>query len=117
MRCDYAERLSATFNLEIQSEHFGNGRSLSIEASTVESRETIVGDNANKTRLKFHSHFLTNLRQDAATTNAHMTVLIDALIAKNAIHKQTTPMRDDTDGRRKQYRCAKAYWLLLSFKV
>ena len=28
---DYAERLSAHFNLEVQSDHFGNGRSLSIK--------------------------------------------------------------------------------------
>jgi hypothetical protein len=37
--------------------------------------------------------------------------LIDALIAKNAIHKQTT-MWNDMYGCRKQYRCTKAYWLL-----
>jgi hypothetical protein len=103
--------LSATFNLEIQSEHFGNGRSLSIEGSTVETHE-ILGDNVEKrTRLQFHSHFSNNSRQDAATTTAHMTVLIDALISENAIYKKTT-MWDDTDGCGKQYRCAKAYWLL-----
>ena len=34
---DYAERLPFKFNLEIQSEHFGKGRSLSIEGSTVET--------------------------------------------------------------------------------
>ena len=116
MQRDYAKRLPATFNLEIQSEHFGNGQSLSIEESTVETHET-VDNNVEKMWLQFYSHFLNNSRQDATTTNAHMTVLIDALIAKNAIHKQTTPMQDDTDGRGKQYRCAKAYWLLLSFKV
>lgn len=27
---DYAERISTNFNLEIQSEHLGNGRSISI---------------------------------------------------------------------------------------
>jgi hypothetical protein len=37
---DYAERLPFKFNLEIQSEHFGNGRSLSIEGSTVETHTT-----------------------------------------------------------------------------
>jgi hypothetical protein len=47
MRRDYAKRLSATFNLEIPSEHFGNGRSLSIEGSTVEIHE-ILGDNVKK---------------------------------------------------------------------
>jgi hypothetical protein len=91
-RRDYAEGLSATFNIEIQSQHFGNGRSLSIEGSTVETHEKIVGDNANKMRLQFHS------RQDATTTTAHMTVLINSLLlSQNSIDKQST-MWDDTDG-------------------
>jgi hypothetical protein len=110
MQRDYAKRLPATFNLEIQSEHFGNGQSLSIEESTVETHET-VDNNVEKMRLQFYSHFLNNSRQDATTTNAHMTVLIDALIAKSAIHKQTA-MWDDTDVCGKQYRCVKAYLLL-----
>ena len=33
---DYAERLSAHFDLEIQSDHFGNERSLLIEGCSVE---------------------------------------------------------------------------------
>ena len=36
-RRDYAERLAAAFNLEAQHEHFGNGRSLSMEGSSVET--------------------------------------------------------------------------------
>ena len=31
----YAERLSTHFNLEVQSDHFGNGRSLSIEGCNI----------------------------------------------------------------------------------
>ena len=33
---DYVERLCAYFNLEIQSDHFDNGRSLSIESCNIE---------------------------------------------------------------------------------
>jgi hypothetical protein len=33
---NYAEQLLATFNPEIQSSHFGNGRSLSMEGSIVQ---------------------------------------------------------------------------------
>ena len=32
----YIERLSVYFNLKIQSDHFGNGRSLSIEGFNIE---------------------------------------------------------------------------------
>jgi hypothetical protein len=62
MRRDYAERLLATFNLEIQSEHFGNGQSLSIEGSTVKTHQetTTTGDKDEQTRLQFYSHFSNN---------------------------------------------------------
>ena len=33
---DYVEGLCAYFNLEIQLDHFGNGRSLSIEGCNIE---------------------------------------------------------------------------------
>ena len=50
---DYAERLSAHLNLEIQSDHFGNGQSLLIEGSSVEFVDTTTNDVV----LHFHSHF------------------------------------------------------------
>jgi hypothetical protein len=40
-----------------------------------------------------------------------LSILLDSLFASNEIEKQTT-MWDETDGCGKQYRCAKAYWLL-----
>ena len=48
----YAERLSAHFELEIQSDHFSNGRYLSIEGCSVE-----VYINTFIFRLHFHLHF------------------------------------------------------------
>ena len=33
---DYAERMSANFNIEIQSDYFGNGRSLSMDGYTID---------------------------------------------------------------------------------
>jgi hypothetical protein len=65
-RRDYAERLSAKFNLEIQSDHFGNGRSLSMEGSSVEffSAPAVVNAEANPTgdysgsiTMESQSHF------------------------------------------------------------
>ena len=50
---DYAEKLSARFWLEIQSEHFGNSRYLSIEGRSVE-----VTLNNSIFFLHFHSPFL-----------------------------------------------------------
>ena len=39
---DYTERLSAHFNLEIQSDHFGNGMSLSIEGYNIKFVDKIT---------------------------------------------------------------------------
>jgi hypothetical protein len=116
---DYAERLAAKFNLEIQEEHFGNGRNLSIEGSAVqqftkEANERFLSGSAKDLEefvLHFHSHLSDKSLQNAATTNAHMEVLFDRLIESGAIGKKAT-MWDETDGCTKQYRCAKAFWLL-----
>jgi hypothetical protein len=115
---DYAERLDAKFNLEIQTEHFGNGRSLSLEGVScrthaVEAIQALVNGETidESTRLHFHSHFSDYSRQDAATTTAHLNVLLDSLEKSGEMGKNGT-MFDDTDGCSKQYRCAKAYFLL-----
>ena len=67
---DYTERMSANFNLEIQSEHFGNGRSLSIEGCMIYCRPRHDG------YMEFHSHFSDDSRQDASTTHAHMVSML-----------------------------------------
>jgi hypothetical protein len=119
-RHDYAERLSAVFADEIQSSHFGNGRLMSIEGSSVESfdsldleafmRGEIVARNM-VSNMEFHSHFSNDSRQDAATTAAHLTVLLDRLKSKGKFIQGCT-LYDETDGCAKQYRCSNALHLL-----
>jgi hypothetical protein len=122
---DYAERLPFKFNLEIQSEHFGNGRNLSIEGSTVETHtaqaiQAVVVDDEltdkEKYPLQIHSHFSDDSHQDSATTTAHIEVLLKHLQASGEIGEHAT-MFDSTDGCSKQYRCAKAFWLLTYLAV
>ncbi len=72
-RRDYTEAVSAVFNSEIQSDHFGNNQTLSIEGSSLEFHD------ANGIRLEVHSHFANN-SQNAASTHAHMDVLIRYII-------------------------------------
>ena len=71
---DYTERFSAHFNLETHSDHFGNGRSLSIEGCSV---EVYINDSSSCLQL--------TSRQDASTTNANMMKIIDNLKQKNKI--------------------------------
>jgi hypothetical protein len=67
---DYAERLKFEFNLEIQSEHFGNCRSLSIEGCSCRYMRLA------ECLMEMHSHFSDSLRQDSRKTFAHMQVII-----------------------------------------
>jgi hypothetical protein len=65
---NYVERLKFEFNLEIQSEHFGNCWSLSIEGCSCQFMKE------GQLLMKMHSHFSDPSRQDARTTYAHMKV-------------------------------------------
>eukprot|EP00966_Prymnesium_polylepis_P105434 2441600-Prymnesium_polylepis.1 len=62
-------------------------------------------------KMVFHSHFSDDSRQDAATTHAHMTVLLNQLKDIGELLSGMT-LWDDTDGCGKQYRCGTALYLL-----
>jgi len=119
-RRDYAERLAAAFNLEVQHEHFGNGRSLSMEGSSVETFCSAAVDawkagvwqmDEADLKMVFHSHLSDESQQDAATTHAHMNELFDQLKAIGELCTDIT-VWDDTDGCSKQYRCGTAMYLV-----
>jgi hypothetical protein len=87
-RRDYAEAVSAVFNYEIQSQHFGG--------SSIEFHDE------NGIRLEVHSHFADKSDQNAASTHAHMDVLIRYLICQGVLQYGGLVL-DDTDGCAKQY--------------
>ena len=70
----YAARMSTNFNLKIQSDHFGNGRSLSIEGFYIE----ILVKELNGT-FEFHSHFPDDSRQDTFTTRTYIIYMLEEL--------------------------------------
>ena len=72
-RRDYAEQLSAKFNKEIQSDHFGQGTTLSMEGCFVEYLEN------GEVLAHFHSHMADKSKQDAAAMHANMEVLLNLL--------------------------------------
>ena len=82
---DNAERLSAHFNLEVQSDHFGNGRSLSIEGNNLQ-----YIDEDHEVHSEFHSHISDDSRQDASTTHVHMTSMLNELKKGNKIKPKGT---------------------------
>ena len=71
---DYVERLSAHFNLNVQPDHFGNGRSLSIEGNNLQ----YIDDDHDK-HSEFYSHLSDDSRHDASTTHAHMISMLNEL--------------------------------------
>jgi hypothetical protein len=101
---DYAERLKFEFNLEIQSEHFGNCRSLSIEGCSCRYMRLA------ECLMEMHSHFSDSSRQDSRTTFAHMQVELKYLEDAGIIQKGSTNL-EDTDGCAKQYRSGTSLYL------
>ena len=61
----------------MQSEHFGNGSSLSIEGCMID-----VVDQDMNGYMEFHSHFSDNSQQDASTTHAHIVSILTELKKK-----------------------------------
>jgi hypothetical protein len=109
MHRDYAEPISQEKDMEIQSDHFGYVPSCSIEGVCVWS--AVPGQLSLRT-MKFHSHFSDHSKQDAATTHAHMCVLLNKLKDSGEVVPRRTTILDHSDGCSKQYRCGTAIYLL-----
>ena len=70
----YTERMSANFNLKIQSDYFGNDSSPSIEGYSIEVFEKYLNDSC-----KLYSHLSDDSRQDSSTTDVYMIAMLEKL--------------------------------------
>ena len=104
---DYAERLLMKFHMEIQSEHFGQGRNLSMEGNLI---KFYSADDA-KIITNFYSFLSDKKTQNAATTDNHMNRLFDKMKLDQV---PITTFYETTDGCAGQYRCGTALWFLSS---
>lgn len=119
---DYAERLKAAFNGEIQTTHFGNNRDLSMEGcavkhvpqETVESLDEGQKPSEDDIAINFHSHLSDESAQDAFTTHDHMKTCISD-VREDGFMKSGSTLWDNTDGCMKQYRSANVMFLLWAF--
>ena len=121
---DYAERLAKQLNFEIQSDHFEDNATLSIEGCTLQyhisNNELSTRATQSSTHLDFHSHFADYSRQDAATTFDHMNAMFKSHISRHCVSGKlpdSCVMLDHTDGCAKQYRSANALYLLNVFAM
>ena len=71
---DFAERLSVHFNLEIQSNYFGNSKALSIEGYDIESI-----DEDHNAQSEFYSYLSDDIHQDVSTTYVYMISILNEL--------------------------------------
>ena len=92
--------------MKVQSDHFGNGRSLSIEGNNLQ-----YIDEDHEEHSEFHSHLSDDSRQDASTTHAHMTSMLNELKKGNKLKPKCT-IWESTDGCCKQYRCGASLYFL-----
>ena len=106
-RRDRVKSLSAKFNMEIQSDHFGQGTTLSVENCFVE----YLAKNG-EVLAHFHLHMVDQRNQHTEATHAHMKVLLKLLARQKKIRSGCSTIWEHTDGCTKQYRCAKALHLL-----
>ena len=113
---DYAERLMKQLDGEIQSDHFGDNPTLSIEGCTLHyhGAPSLSNEESMKKKLSFdfHSHFADFSQQDAATTFEHMCAMLKAHETRNGKIKKNSVFLDNTDGCAKQYRSGNALFLM-----
>ena len=68
--------------------------------------------NKGEINMEFHTHFADKSDQNAASTHAHMEVLLDDLFERGKLFKQKSTLWEFTDGCKKQYRCNVVVYLL-----
>ena len=71
---DYTQRMSANFDLKIQSDYFGNDSSSSIEEYSIEVFDKYLNDSC-----ELYSHFSDDNRQDISTTYVYMIAILEEL--------------------------------------
>ena len=84
-RRDYSERIVASFSNQIQSQHYGENRSVPIEVISLEHFSSVSTTDINLTapscqrHAVFHYFLSDDRKQDAATTTSHSKCLISFL--------------------------------------
>ena len=113
---DYAERLSKQLDGEIQSDHFGDNSTLSIEGCTLQYHKRTSNTNDQpceyEIRTDFHSHMADFSRQDAATTFEHMCSMLEVHTSRHGKLTRNSVLLDHTDGCAKQYRSGNALFMM-----
>ena len=69
---NYAEKFSEATGIQIQSQHWGGNRKLSMEAITVEYFPTSVDTGNNEENFEVRSYISVDNEEDVSASHAHM---------------------------------------------
>ena len=79
-RKDSAETFSEATGIEIQSQHWGGNRELSMEGIAVECFPTFIDTGNNKEKYELHSYISDDNEQDECDSHAHMVNLLKTFL-------------------------------------
>ena len=105
---DYADALLASFTDEIQSTHFGENASVSMEGVTIRFTDPNTGED----RFHFYSYLSDDKRQDSRTTYVNTEAMVKELQQHQLQLKPDSILYELMDGCAKQYRCANCFYLM-----
>ena len=105
---DFTEACKIVHNREVQSNHFGDQKTVSIEGYTVHYANS---EDESKTVFDFHSYLSDEMTQMACTVDVHMSKLFEKLMEDGILQKGGRVL-GSTDGCAKQYKCATAVFLM-----
>ena len=108
---DFTEALTLKHNEEIQSKHFGDSTTVSIEGYTCHYKKPGNED----ITFDFHSYYSDEKTQRACTVYFHMNQLAIELMGKEILQEKGR-LLGFTDGCCSQYKCANAVYLCLCLK-
>ena len=110
---DFVEKFLEAGGVQIQSEHWGENRMLSMEGVTVEGYKCKDEVRDTSTTNVFHSYLSENGKQDAADSASHMMHLYAMLLKWNLLIAFMSTVWESTDGCAKQYCCASAIFFMV----
>ena len=117
-RRDYDGRVVAIFAHQIQSEYYGRNRSVSIEGIALEHFSALLHTEIKASTKScprhavFHYFLSDNIKQDSATTTAHIKHLIELLKEQKVLTSTLSTIWENTDGCAEQYICASAIYIV-----
>ena len=111
MKTYYAEKFSETTGIEIQSQHWGVNRQLSMEGIAVEYVPLSIDPSNNEENSELHSYISDDNEQDSCDSHYHMFNLLKKIFDSVILVSGMSTVWEDTDGCARKKICV--LWLYI----